>query len=172
MIWTTALDFFATFFSGAMSLLPIVADQVLGVGPVGYGWLVSAPALGAVLGSIYTRCAARRRQGVVLVAVAFWESHYGHGLPTYWLIFLPGPDRPLRPRIHRIRLTSGSFTPTPSAPHDSVNMIFRASAGRWKRPPRVLSPSAAVGVTVSTARGIALGLRRGHRRRHAGRPSH
>src|SRR5688572_5570178 len=39
MVWTMGLDFVATFFSGAMSLLPIVADQVLRVGPAGYGWL-------------------------------------------------------------------------------------------------------------------------------------
>ena len=33
MVWTTGLDFFATFFSGSLSLLPIFADQVLHVGP-------------------------------------------------------------------------------------------------------------------------------------------
>jgi len=64
MVWTMALDFFATFFSGAMSLLPIVADQVLRVGPVGYGWLVAAPAAGALLGSFYTSVfPLPRRQG-------------------------------------------------------------------------------------------------------------
>jgi MFS family permease len=68
MVWTMALDFFATFFAGAMSLLPIVADQVLRVGPAGYGWLVSAPALGAVAGSIYTSVhSLPRRQGRVLL---------------------------------------------------------------------------------------------------------
>jgi MFS family permease len=54
MVWTMTLDFFATFFAGSMSLLPIFADQVLKVGPSGYGWLVAAPALGALLGSFYT----------------------------------------------------------------------------------------------------------------------
>jgi MFS family permease len=72
MVWTMAIDFFATFFSGAMSLLPIVADQVLGVGPAGYGWLAAAPALGAVLGSLYTslRPLPRRHGKVLLWAVA------------------------------------------------------------------------------------------------------
>ncbi len=72
MVWTMALDFFATFFSGAMSLLPIVADQILGVGPGGYGWLVAAPALGAVAGSIYTtlRPLPHERGKVLLWAVA------------------------------------------------------------------------------------------------------
>ncbi len=54
MVWTTALDFVATFFAGSMSLLPIVADQVLHVGPAGYGVLVAAPAAGALLGALYT----------------------------------------------------------------------------------------------------------------------
>ena len=68
MVWTMALDFFATFFAGAMSLLPIVADQILKVGPAGYGWLVSAPAFGALAGSLYTSLhPLPRRQGRVLL---------------------------------------------------------------------------------------------------------
>ena len=72
MVWTMALDFFATFFSGAMSLLPIFADQVLKVGAAGYGLLVSAPAVGALAGSVYTSVQPLpRRQGkVFLGAVA------------------------------------------------------------------------------------------------------
>ena len=68
MVWTMALDFFATFFSGAMSLLPIVADQVLHVGAVGFGWLAAAPAAGALVGSLYTSVRPLpRRQGVALL---------------------------------------------------------------------------------------------------------
>jgi len=51
IVWTMVLDFIATFFSGSMSLLPIFADRILGVGPVGYGWLRAAPGLGAAVGS-------------------------------------------------------------------------------------------------------------------------
>jgi MFS family permease len=54
MVWSMGLDFFATFFSGAMSLLPIFADAILKVGPSGYGALVAAPAVGALAGSLYT----------------------------------------------------------------------------------------------------------------------
>ena len=52
IVWTMALDFLATFFSGAMSLLPIFADQILKVGASGYGVLASAPAIGALMGSL------------------------------------------------------------------------------------------------------------------------
>ena len=52
MVWTMGLDFLATFFSGAMSLLPIFADQVLNVGAKGYGVLAAAPAVGALAGSL------------------------------------------------------------------------------------------------------------------------
>jgi len=52
IVWTMSLDFFATLFSGAISLLPIVADQILHVGASGYGWLRSATGAGALLASI------------------------------------------------------------------------------------------------------------------------
>ncbi len=53
MVWTMGLDFLATFFSGATSLLPIFADQVLHVGAKGYGILAAAPAVGALAGALY-----------------------------------------------------------------------------------------------------------------------
>jgi MFS family permease len=68
LVWTMALDFFATFFAGAMALLPIFADEVLGVGVLGYGWLRAAPALGALAGSLYTSLRPLpERQGVVML---------------------------------------------------------------------------------------------------------
>lgn len=54
LVWTMLLDFVATFFSASLSLLPIFADQILGVGPSGFGWLRSAPAIGAVIGAFAT----------------------------------------------------------------------------------------------------------------------
>lgn len=41
------LDFFATFFSSATFLLPIFAQDILRIGPEGYGWLLAAPSIGA-----------------------------------------------------------------------------------------------------------------------------
>jgi MFS family permease len=68
IVWTMTLDFFATFFSGSMSLLPIFADQILKAGPAGYGWLRAAPGLGALLGSVWSSVRGLpRRQGRVLL---------------------------------------------------------------------------------------------------------
>ena len=89
MVWTMALDFFATFFSGAMSLLPIVADQVLGVGPSGFGWLAAAPAAGALLGSLYTSVRPLpRRQGVALLwaVAAYGVATIVYGLSRSYLL--------------------------------------------------------------------------------------
>ena len=50
LIWSTMLlDFFATLFSSARTMLPIVAGDVLGVGAQGYGILSTAQAVGALL---------------------------------------------------------------------------------------------------------------------------
>jgi MFS family permease len=91
MVWSTGLDFVATFFAGAMSLLPIVADRVLGVGPAGYGALVAAPAVGALLGSLYT--AARplpAHQGRILLAsiTAYGLATIVFGLSRWYLLTL------------------------------------------------------------------------------------
>jgi MFS family permease len=92
MVWTTGLDFLATFFAGSLSLLPIFADQVLGVGPAGYGWLVAAPALGALVGSLYTsiRHLPARQGRILLASVAFYGvATVVYGLSrSYWLTFV------------------------------------------------------------------------------------
>jgi MFS family permease len=48
---TMLLDFVATFFASATALLPIYAQDILNVGPGGYGWLYAAPATGSFLTS-------------------------------------------------------------------------------------------------------------------------
>ncbi len=44
---TITLDMFAVLLGGATALLPIFADQILHVGPIGLGWMRAAPAIGA-----------------------------------------------------------------------------------------------------------------------------
>lgn len=46
---TMLLDFFATFFSGANTLLPIFATDILHVGPEGFGLLAAAESAGSVI---------------------------------------------------------------------------------------------------------------------------
>jgi MFS family permease len=48
-----SLDMFAVLFGGAVAMLPVFAAEVLYVGPQGLGFLRAAPAVGAVLMSIY-----------------------------------------------------------------------------------------------------------------------
>ncbi len=69
LIWSTMLlDFFATFFSSARTMLPIVANDILGVGVQGYGLLATAQPIGAVLaGSILSVRREIYRQGMVLL---------------------------------------------------------------------------------------------------------
>ncbi|MEW5985112.1 MAG: MFS transporter [Chloroflexota bacterium] len=71
---TMLLDFFATLFSSARTMLPIVAGQILGVGVEGYGLLATAQAVGAVAaGTILSLRREIHRQGVVLlVSVAIY----------------------------------------------------------------------------------------------------
>ena len=90
---TMLLDFFATFFSSATALLPIFAQDVLGVGATGYGWLYAAPSVGAVLTSLVMVRSIEQieRRGVVLISavcvyglatILFGLSH------SFWLTFL------------------------------------------------------------------------------------
>jgi hypothetical protein len=66
-----SLDLFAVLFGGATALLPVYADAILHVGPVGLGWLRAAPSLGAVLvAGFLTRHPPRRNVGrLAFVAV-------------------------------------------------------------------------------------------------------
>jgi MFS family permease len=89
---TMLLDFFATFFSSATALLPIYAQDILRVGPQGYGWLYAAPAIGAVATSaamIPITPRIDRRGPVLLWAIAFFGlATVGFGLSRwFWLTF-------------------------------------------------------------------------------------
>jgi predicted MFS family arabinose efflux permease len=62
------LDFFATFFASANTLLPYFAQFVLHVGEVAYGWLAAAASFGAVtVGLVVSQFGRIRRQGRLLM---------------------------------------------------------------------------------------------------------
>ncbi len=53
LIWSTMfIDFFATFFASAMTLMPVFASDILHVGPQGLGFLYAAPSVGAVVAGL------------------------------------------------------------------------------------------------------------------------
>jgi MFS family permease len=56
ILGASSLDLFAVLLGGATALLPVYADKILQVGPIGFGWLRAAPSLGAI-------------------AMAFWLAH-------------------------------------------------------------------------------------------------
>lgn len=69
---TMLLDFVATFFVSANTMMPIVARDLLQVGEIGYGWLSSAQAIGAVLaGAVISQLPMLRRQGPTLLSAVF-----------------------------------------------------------------------------------------------------
>jgi MFS family permease len=90
---TMLLDFFATFFSSATALLPIFAQDVLEVGPRGYGWLYAAPAVGATAMSaamvFLTDRIEHRGRALIWAVAAYGAATIGFGLSrVFWLTFL------------------------------------------------------------------------------------
>jgi MFS family permease len=66
---TMLLDFVATFFASANTLMPIIARDVLHVGVVQYGWLSAAQSVGAVIAAlVVSQLPEIRRQGQIFLA--------------------------------------------------------------------------------------------------------
>lgn len=74
LLGAISLDLFAVLFGGAIALLPALADQRLGVGAVGLGWLRAAGGIGAGAVTIYLarRPLTRRVGRTLLVVVALF----------------------------------------------------------------------------------------------------
>ncbi len=70
-----SLDLFAVLLGGATALLPIFAQDILHVGPLGFGILKAAPAVGAAATSI---------------ALSFWPLGRGAGLKMFGCVALFG----------------------------------------------------------------------------------
>jgi MFS family permease len=65
---TMILDFIATFFSSANTLLPYFTQNILHVGEMTYGWLAAAQSIGAVfVGLVVSQVHQLRRQGILLL---------------------------------------------------------------------------------------------------------
>ena len=65
-----SLDLFAVLFGGAIALLPVIAEERLGVGDVAYGWLRAAVGIGAAVMAIFLAWRpVRRRVGHKLFVV-------------------------------------------------------------------------------------------------------
>ncbi|MEW5941451.1 MAG: MFS transporter, partial [Chloroflexota bacterium] len=63
------MDFIATFFASANTMLPIVARDILNVGKTGFAWLTSAEAIGSVTaGVVISQARELKRQGPVFLA--------------------------------------------------------------------------------------------------------
>ncbi|HEX4439398.1 MAG TPA: MFS transporter [Thermoanaerobaculia bacterium] len=167
MVWTMGLDFLATFFSGATSLLPIFADQVLHVGAKGYGILAAAPAVGALAGALYlsVRPLPARQGRIFLWSVAIYgAATVVFGLSRgFWLTLVALAMVGLADAISTvIRQTLRQFI-TPDRLRGrmtSINMIFfmggpqlgELEAGFVAS----LFASTVIGVTVSVVSGGAL----------------
>jgi len=86
---TMLLDFFATFFSSANTLMPIFARDVLNVGAVEYGWLSAAQSIGAVSAAlVLSQVNELRQQGAKLLAavVVFGFATILFGLARTFLV--------------------------------------------------------------------------------------
>ncbi len=79
------MDFIATFFASANTLMPIVARDILRVGVVEYGWLSAAQSVGAVLTAlVVSQVRELRRQGALFLGavVVFGAATVVFGMAT------------------------------------------------------------------------------------------
>lgn len=85
---TMLLDFFATFFATANTMMPIVARDILHTDEMGYGVLSAAQSIGAVaVGLVISQMSLLRRQGptFLLAVVAFGLATVGFGLSVSFI---------------------------------------------------------------------------------------
>jgi MFS family permease len=69
---TMLMDFIATFFASANTMLPIVARDILNVGKTGFAWLTSAEAVGSVTtGIVVSQFPSLRKQGFLFFGSVF-----------------------------------------------------------------------------------------------------
>lgn len=91
-----SLDLFAVLFGGATALIPEIADRVLKVGPIGFGWLNAAIDIGSMFMIIMiTLNPLKKRQGLTLLYVVsgFGLCIIAFGLSNFYVLsFFFCPD--------------------------------------------------------------------------------
>lgn len=92
LLGAMSLDLFAVLFGGAVALVPVFANEILHVGPIGFGWLNAATDIGSIITvTILTVRPLKKQQGRTLFyAVAgFGICIILFALSTvYWFSFL------------------------------------------------------------------------------------
>ncbi|MEO6847856.1 MAG: MFS transporter [Chthoniobacterales bacterium] len=92
ILGASSLDLFAVLLGGAVALLPIYADRILHVGPIGLGWLRAAPSIGAFSMALWIahRRPMRRPGLMMLWAVGgFGIAIFIFGISKwFWLSFI------------------------------------------------------------------------------------
>ncbi|MEW6083748.1 MAG: MFS transporter [Chloroflexota bacterium] len=117
---TMIMDFIATFFASANTMLPIVARDILSVGKSGYSWLVSSQAIGSVLaGMVVSQIRELRRQGPLFIA-----SVTLFGLATVWF----GLSRTFIPAVSALLLIGAS---------DAVSTVIRNTIRQLQTPDHI-----------------------------------
>ncbi|MFN2460512.1 MAG: MFS transporter [Candidatus Velthaea sp.] len=112
-----SLDLFAVLFGGATALLPVYADTILRVGPVGLGILRSAPAAGAFATALFfsRRPPAAKVGRTLLTAVAI----FGTAIIVFGL-------------SHDVRLSLGALAVAGAA--DMVSVVIRSGLVQLNTP--------------------------------------
>ena len=89
ILGASTLDLFAVLLGGATALLPVFAREILDVGPIGFGWLRSAPSIGAFAMAMWlAHRAPLQRPGLALLwsVAGFGAAVVVFGLSrTFWL---------------------------------------------------------------------------------------
>ncbi len=87
-----SLDMFAVLFGGATALLPVYADDILKVGEIGFGWLRAAPAIGAIIMSVFLAFIPLKTKAgpkLLLSIAGFGVTTIIFGISTnFWVAFL------------------------------------------------------------------------------------
>jgi MFS family permease len=133
-----SLDLLAVFFGGAVTILPIYAQDILHVGATGLGWLRAAPAFGAALMAVYLAHRGHiRNAGVVLLlsVAGFGLATIGFAVATvpwisFAMLFLTGVFDSVSV-VLRLTLVQSRTPDSLRGRVSAVNGLFIACSNQW-----------------------------------------